>query len=132
MAGSRFQGNTFVFDGTTVPHMTAWDVTPSSSSITQVVADSAAPLTVSESATTSASVTFVAKNSGLTAVLSALAQGNQGQLVITIIDGIGGTTISTWTSADSLCESQGAVVTGSAGGFVTVSCGFTTNGGSWA
>lgn len=132
MAGSRFQGNTFVFDGTTVPHMTAWNVTPSSSAITQAVADSVSPLTVSGSATKSASVTFVVPASGATAVLSALEQGNVGQLVLTIIDGIGGSTVSTWTSSDSLCESQGAVVSGAADGFVTATCNFTTNGGSWA
>lgn len=131
MAGFGLGGDTFTFSSTTIDHMTGWNVTPSASAITQEVADQDAALTISAAPSTTVAVNFAIKTSGAATQLAALDAGTQGLVTLVLKDSNGGSTIATWTAADSLCTSQGAVVTGSAGAFTLGTCNFTTNGGAW-
>lgn len=131
MAGFGLGGDTFTFSSTVVAHMTGWNVTPSASAITQEVADQDAALTISAAPSVTVAVNFALKTTGAATQLAAMKEGLQGLVTLVTKDSNGGSTIATWTASDSLCISQGPVVTGSAGAFTLGTCNFTTNGGDW-
>jgi hypothetical protein len=132
MAGYGFKGATVTFGATTLDHVTGVNIPTTSSAVTQEVADSATALSLAGQASTTVTVNGVVKTTGQAAKLEALKAGQKGLLTIVSKDGIGGSTIVTWTSADSNSESQGVTFAGGAGQFWTYTVNFSTNGGTFS
>lgn len=132
MAGIGFLGHTITFAGTAITHLTNLNLNVQGGAVTQIVADNAAPLSISQPAVKSVTFSFAVPASGGATLLEAVENGDVGALAIVLKDGIGGSTLATWTASDSLSESQGASVGASGGAFVIATCTINTNGGSWA
>jgi hypothetical protein len=131
MAGFGLKGHTVTFGATTLDHVTSIAVTTQGSQVTQEVADSATALSLAGQAVTSVTVNGVVKTTGSAAKLEALDAGNKALLTIVFKDGVGGSTLLTWTAADSNSESQGITVNSSAGQFTNYTVTFSTNGGTF-
>ena len=133
MAGIDFLGVVVTFNAVTITHLTAYNLTVQGGNISQVVADSADALTLSQPAVKGVSFTFAlpAAAGTATTLLEALEVGDQGALTVDIYDSIGGTILTKWTASDSLSKSEGASVSGSGGAFTLATCNITTNGGAW-
>jgi hypothetical protein len=131
MAGFGLKGHTVTFGATTLDHVTSIAVQTQGSAITQEVADSATALSLAGQAVTSVTVSGAVKTTGSAAKLTALAAGLKALLTIVFKDGVGGSTLITWTAVDSNSESQGVTVNSSAGAFTNYTVTFSTNGGAW-
>ena len=131
MAGIGFLGHTFTFNSVAVDHLISINNTAQTSSISQIVADSAAALTLANPPVTVWTITFAVPASGGATLLEALAAQETGNLVVLYKDGIGGSTLITWTAGDASSESQGVATTASGGAFLIGTVSFTTNGGTF-
>lgn len=134
MAGIDFLGIVVTHNAVAVTHLTTFSVNVQGGQITQIVADSAAALTLNQPAVKSITFTFAlpAAAGTATTLLEALENGTAGTTTVEVYDSIGGTVLTKWTSADALGESQGASVTGSGGAFTLATCTINSNGGSWS
>jgi len=131
MAGIGFLGHTFTFNSVAVTHLTSINNTASTSSVSQIVADSAAALTIANPPVTGWTISFAVPSTGGATLLEALAAQTTGNLVVLYKSGIGGSTLVTWTAGDALSESQGVSTTASGGAFLIATVSFTTNGGTF-
>ena len=133
MAGISFTGAVVTFNSVTITHLTSYSLDVQGNSISQIVADQVAALTLSQPAVKGVSIAFAlpAAAGTATTLLEALEAGDAGNLTIEIYDSIGGTVLTKWTASDALSESLGAGVTGSGGAFTLAACSFSTNGGAW-
>lgn len=132
MAGTVITGDVVTFGATAITHVTAWTINEQANAITQEVADQTAALSAAGNPVVTVTVSFVVPASGGATLLGALDAGDSGALSIAVKDGVGGSTLHTWTAADSANESQGVSVAASAGSMTIATVNFSTNGGSWA
>lgn len=131
MAGIGFPGTTITLGATSVTHLTSWNLNVQTSETSQIVADSSSALTLANPPVESVTFSFAVPASGGATLLGNLAQGTTGELVVLLKDGVGGSTLATWTSSDSNSESGGVSVTGSGNAFQIATCTVSTNGGAW-
>ena len=133
MAGIDFLGAVVTFNAVAITHLTAYNLNVQGGNISQVVADSADALTLSQPAVKAVSFTFAlpAAATAATTLLEALEVGDTGAMTVEIYDSIGGTALTKWTASDSLSKSEGVSVSGSGGAFTLATCNITTNGGAW-
>ena len=133
MAGIGFLGVTITHNSVSITHITSYGLNVQGGTISQVVADNAAALTLSQPAVKSVTCSFAlpAAAGTATTLMEALAEGTAGTTTVEIKDDIGGTVLTKWTSSDALGESQGISVTGSGGTFTLATITINTNGGAW-
>ena len=133
MAGISFIGVVITFNAVTITHLTSYSLNVQGSNISQIVADNASALTLTQPAVKGVTFTFAlpATAGAATTLLEALEVGDAGNLTIEVYNTIGGTALTKWTASDALSESQGASVSASGGAFTLATCSITTNGGAW-
>lgn len=131
MAGIGFLGHTLTHNSVSITHMTSFNLNVQGGTISQIVADQASALTLSQPVVKSITVSFAVPSSGAHTLLEAYENGTAGETVLTLKDGVGGSTIAVWTSSDSLGEAQGVSVSGSGGAFVIATTTVNVNGGTW-
>ena len=133
MAGIGFLGVVVTHNSVAITHVTSYSINVQGGEITQVVADNAAALTLSQPVVKSITVAFAlpAAAGTATTLVEALSEGTAGTTTVEIKDAIGGTVLTKWTSSDALGESQGVTVTGAGGSFTAATLTINTNGGAW-
>ena len=115
MAGFGLLGHTVTWDTTiTLPQLTGISISSTSQTVEQQVHDSASSLTMAGQTTTTVTFNGVLPKTGTAALLTALAPGTTGPLVIKINDVIRHWVIVTATSAYSNCQSGGPTVNANA------------------
>ena len=133
MAGIGFLGVIVTHAGTAITHVTSYSINVQGGNISQIVADNAAALTLSQPVVKSITVAFAlpAAAGTATTLMEAMEAGTAGTTTVEIKDAIGGTVLTKWTSSDAFGESEGVTVTGSGGAFTAASLTINTNGGAW-